>query len=207
MPSWLRVRFPEGLPSGDSVLIVDVDLDATVVEVGTAAPRASYRLVTLASIVGEHSRTAAASRELGEIGGQLPGGIRAERLARLLHSSAMAPLQEARVRHLRDLERRGLPSDDWWKALGVDCVVPGQENLDEFEARLAAVCRDSLTVVLTSDVARRPDVAPFFLEYYTECATRARGVPQTSVELLQALYQTFGVAVGDEAPAADRHGS
>lgn len=27
------------------------------------------------------------------------------------------------------------------------------------------------------------------------------------VELLQALYQTFGVAVGDEAPAADRHGS
>jgi tetratricopeptide (TPR) repeat protein len=183
MPSWLRDTFPEGLPPGDSVLVFDIDLDATVVEVGTAVPRASHRLVVLGSIVGEHSRTAVVSRELSEVVGQLPGGIRAERLERLVHSSAMTPLQEARVRHLRDLERRGLPSEDWWKALGFDCVVAGQENLDEFEARLAAVCRDSLTGVLTSAVARRPDIAPFFLEYYTECATRGRGGPQTSAAL------------------------
>src|SRR3989442_1514081 len=33
---------------------------------------------------------------------------------------------------------------------------------------------------LTTDIARRPDVAPFFLEYYTECANRAGVLPQSS---------------------------
>lgn len=179
-PSWLRDSFPEGLPPGDCILVVDVDLDATVVEVGTAAPHASHRLVMLASVVGEHSRAAAVSRELIEIAGQMPGAIRAERLVRLIQSAAMTPIQEARLRYLRDLEQRGLQSVDWWRALGTDCVVAGQENLEELEARLAGVCRDSLTGVLTSDIARRADVAPFFLEFYTECANRARGVPQTT---------------------------
>ena len=179
-PSWLRDTFPDGLPPCDSIIVVDIDLDTTAVEVGTAAPHASHRLVMLASVIGEYSRGFDVSRELPEILQQAPGAVRAERLERVIQAAGATGVQQARLIHLRDLERRGIPSAEWWAALGNDCVVSGQENLDGFEARLAAACRDSLTGVLTTDVARRPDVAPFFLESYTECTNRAGNVPKSS---------------------------
>lgn len=174
--NWLIEVAPDGLPVGDALLIVDVDLDAAAVEVGTAAPRSAVRLVKLASVVGQHSAYADVSVSL-EAARALPEGLpRATELRRLLESKDLAPVQRLRVGHLADLERRGVPSSDWWDALGRDCVIDGEVGLQELEAHLAGKCRDFLGQAIIADMARRPDVAPVFVALLAECSQRASRV-------------------------------
>ena len=173
-PSWLHDTFPNGLPPGEAILVVDVDLDATALEMGTATPRAACQLTLLASIVGEHASSAEISRALPEVLKLPEGAARAAQLSRLLEEDSTNDLQRARLNHLYTIERRGQPSADWWKALGKDCVVDGQDDIRDLEARLSGSCKDSLTNLLSTQAAQREDVAHLFLQFYAECSTRAQ---------------------------------
>ena len=172
-PNWWHDTFPDGLPSGDAILVVDLDLDATAIEVGTATPRTAYQLTLLASIVGEHASSAEISRALPKVLHLPEGTARAEQLRRLLENGSANELQRARLNHLYTLERRGQPSEDWWKVLGNDCVVDGQDDLRDLEARLSGSCKNSLTDLLSTTVAQREDIAPLFVQFYAACSSRA----------------------------------
>ena len=172
-PSWLHDTFPDGLPPGEVILVVDINLDATALEVGTATPRAACQLTLLASIVGEHASPAEISRALPEVLNLPEGVAREEQLRRLLEDGSTNELQRARLNCLLDLERRGQPSADWWKALGKDCVVDGQDDLRDLEARLSGFCKDSLANLLSTEAAQREDVAQPFVKFYAECSSRA----------------------------------
>ena len=172
-PSWLHDTLPDGLPPGDAILVADIDLNATAIEVGTATPQAACQLTLLASVVGEHSSSAELSRALPQVI-DLPEGVaRAERLRRLLEDSSANLLQRARLNYLYEIERHGQPSKDWWKALGNDCVVAGQNDLRDLEARLSGFCKNALTNLLSTDAAQRNDVAQLFVRFYSECSSRA----------------------------------
>ncbi len=64
-----------------------------------------------------------------------------------------------------------------------------------------------------SDHPHYADGEDVYKAYVADCQQLVRMILRfdpdnhDGVELLQALYQTFGVAVGDEAPAADRPAS
>ena len=174
--SWLHDTLPDGLPPGEAILVVDFDLDAAAVEVGTAVPRTISRLVVLSSIVGDQAPAAQFSRALSQIKKLPEGGARAEKLARALRTDPTNVLQKLRISYLHDLERRGQPSADWWKALGNDCIVDGQDDLQDLEARLSASCRNSLLDAVTIEAARRPDAAPLFFEFLAECNSRTEKI-------------------------------
>lgn len=167
-------------------MVVDLDVDATTVEVGTAAPRTICRLVVLTSVVGELADSANVSRALADIAQLTDSGERAERLTRLGEASGATVLQRLRLRHLEDLERRGVRSKEWWDALGSDCVIAGQDDLRGVEGRLAAACRDSLTSLLSTEIVRERDVAPLFLAFYAECEQRAGAFHSAPIERVVA---------------------
>jgi len=179
-PSLLRDSMPDGLPPGDALLVADLNLDATAIEVGTAVPRVACKLVSLASVVGEHSSSVVASRVLRSVASLPEGAARAEQIAQYLATSPTDRLQELRMNYLGDIERRGLPSAHWWSALGDDCVVTGQDDFEGMEARLAARCRDFLETVLSTEAAQRPELSRLLLQFYAECVKRAGSLEKAS---------------------------
>jgi len=176
MPSWLLDAMPRGLPSGDAILVVDVDLSVKAIEVGTAQPSSAARIVKLSSITYEHSEAALISQQLDVIHKLPSGSARAQALAQLLQNGFSNPLQQLRISHLRDIESRGTESTDWWNTIGSDCLVHGQADYPRLEGRLAAACRDELRKLLSAEAVRRDDVAQMFLSFYSECETRASRV-------------------------------
>src|SRR5262249_3459177 len=81
--------------------------------------------------------------------------------------------------------------EEWWHALGNDCIIDGQPDLEGLEARLCGICQAAFTGLLTTEAVQRTDVAPRFLALYSECMQRPtlmRSDPPTptttSVDLL-----------------------
>jgi predicted Zn-dependent protease len=169
VPSWIHDALPDGLPSEDAILLIDLDLDVTAVETGTALPQSSVRLVALASVVGEHSDAADVGRELATTETMMEGVFRAERLRLVGEARGATHLQRVRINHLSDLERRGVPCSEWWRVLGSDCIVGGQNDLRHLEGQLAATCRDELMRQLPPEAMGTACV----LQFYAECTRRS----------------------------------
>jgi tetratricopeptide (TPR) repeat protein len=170
-PNWLRDALPGGLPPGDAILIADIDLDVTAVEVATAAPGTSLRLVRLSSVrylpAGSVTATMDAFRVLPE------PAERVTQLARALESKSLDRLQEVRARTLLALDKRGVASTDQWEGLGFDCVLAGVPPLADLESGMAKAAADTLVGAAATKTARQPDVAPMLLEYLAECRKRS----------------------------------
>ena len=172
-PSWLNDTFPDGLPPGDSLLVVDIDLSVTTIQVGTSDPQTSTQLVALASIVGEESSTHEAARGFAEAERQSEGLARATCLAELMNRQALTGLQRERIRYLEERERRGVSSSKWWTALGTDCVIPGHGGLGELEGSLAVACCEDFGNLLVSAPMNTQDGASVFVEFFRECKKRS----------------------------------
>lgn len=172
IPNWLAERMPSGLPPGDAVLVVDLNLDVTAVEVGTASPRQPLQLVALASVVAEQSPAAEVSARLKQIGTRSEPGAMEQQLSSLLSASGIDPLQRLRIDYLRYLEAEGFASDGWWAALGVDCIIPGRPSIRQLEATLAATCSTELSKWFSSPLAQQSDTATALIAYLAECDRR-----------------------------------
>lgn len=172
MPDWLRDALPTGLPPGDSLLVVDVDLNVTAVEVATAVPRQALRLIAAVSVVAENSPSARTSAALKSIAAATASAERAQGLAALA-SLPKDTLQRLRIEHLQRLDNDGYPSEDWWRVVGRDCIIPGRPDLRMLEASLASTCLDELNKHLSSPAALIGDTPAALLGYLVECKTRA----------------------------------
>ncbi len=188
--SWLHDTFRDGLPPGDSLLVVDLDLSVTTVQVGTSDPEVSTKLVALSSIVGEESSAHEAARGLGEARRQSEGLPRATCLAEIATSEGLTELQRERLRYLEERERRGVPSADWWGALGKDCVIPGHGGLRELEGSLAAACCDHLGNLLVGARIGTKDGDSVFVEFFRECKSRSSGSATAVTESVGAEAQS-----------------
>ena len=142
--NWLRDAFPNGLPPGDIILVVDVDMDVTTVEVGTATPSQAIKLVRLCSIVADASPEFEVTKALMEIDELNSPEAKAQELKSLLTSSSATQLQKTCYDQLYQHERQGAPSDDWWDAIGKDIITAGIPSLIELESTLAASCNTHL---------------------------------------------------------------
>ncbi len=171
MSSWLHETLPNGLPAGDAILVADIDLDVTAVEVGTAVPGVSMRLVLLASIVGEHHPASEAARQMAEVRELGQSTARAAQLEELLRRP-LETLQRVRLDQLLTVEARGLPSEELWRELGRDCILPGLSSLRELEAQLSSRCSRYLTPLLGSSLTQKEEVAIPFMQYLAECNRR-----------------------------------
>lgn len=80
VPDWLVDTFPAGLPPGDTMLVVDINLDAPAVQVGTANPEPSVRLIQLGNIVAAKGDRAAWRRSMETIRKTPDSSIRAHEL-------------------------------------------------------------------------------------------------------------------------------
>lgn len=179
-PSWLLDTFPDGLPAGDAILVMDINMSVTAVEVGTSAPGTTSTLVALASVVGGASPFGAGSRELRAAAQVAAGATRAHCLHAISHSAQLDPLQLERLRYLETLERRGANTAVWWSALGSDCIIHSHDSLAALEGRLAATCCETLRKSLTAVATGDGDAARMFLEYYRQCDKRSNSGPQAS---------------------------
>src|SRR5208283_3926784 len=128
---WFREALPGGLPPGDALIVADVDLDVTAVEVGTATPKDPISWLRVASVVAEHSIEGEISRKVQSVGQLAEPAARALELRRILEHDRIAPLQGARIRQLAQVESRGVPSRDLWDAIGTDCGIPNAVALQE----------------------------------------------------------------------------
>lgn len=168
-PPGILSLLPQGLPPGDSLLVVDVDLDALAIEVGVSSPAMNTTLVRLADIVAErssdHERSAAfaAIRHLGE------PAARESELRKLADDPKATPLLRLRADQLAAMEHAGASSEQYWEAWGVDCTVAGRPPLAMLEAELAAACVSGLTDALPEIVRIGPERATEALSYLAEC--------------------------------------
>lgn len=172
---WFYQALPSGLPKGDSILIVDVDLQATAVQVGTATPHPPLKLIRLASITHENSLHFEVSKDLERIREMDEPGLRAHELQQLLKQTRASSLQQTRLEHLHSIESRGLSSSEWWDALGPDCLVHGQPSLRDLERRLATTCHEGINDILKSPSRVKPEVAAPLVDFLSVCLKRAGG--------------------------------
>lgn len=178
-PEWLHQALPTGLPRGEGILIADVDLEASAVQVGTVSPRHPLKLVTLASITYENSLQFSISKELQDIGQIEEPGVRSHELQQLLNRQQANSLQRTRLTHLQHLDSRGVPSSNWWDVMGNDCLVKEYTRLRDLERRLARTCQEAINDILKSTSASQPDIAPILVEFLGECVKRAGDKTET----------------------------
>ena len=172
-PSWMRDALPTGLPAGDNLLVVDLDLDTTAVEVGTADPHFSLQLIALRSLVPEHSEHYATVELLNEIRQHESADVRAVELADLLKSESLTPLQRLRFDLLYEQDRRGLAASDIWDALGHDYVLADIPPLAQLESQLAASCAEHLLENALRSAARNPETSQALVSFVSQCQERA----------------------------------
>ncbi len=172
--NWLSASFPAGLPSGDSYMVADVDLDVVAVEVGTARPAQALRLIELGSIVNEHSAAGNVSSTLAEIARLKDSAARAQELNSLLARGDAIELQRLRINHLYEQEKRGASTSEWWPVIGKDCVVKNSTSLRELEAKLAATCTQHLISIIGNVTKSRGDLSRNFVEFLAECERRGK---------------------------------
>lgn len=179
-PNWLRDALPRGLPAGDHILVVDLDLSVTAIEVGTSLPGEPLKLVKLASLVP--TTNAELSRALSSIRTVPDPIVRAARLKDLIDTGGVTSLQATRMEQLESLDRRGSPSEDWWKALGEDYFYHPGPSLKEFEATLAATCGEHLVKHALQKASKAPELSRDVLEFIVECQNRANSSPASTIE-------------------------
>ena len=169
-PNWLDDAFPNGLPAGDHLLIVDLDLSVTAVEVGTSIPGEPFKLVKLASLVPAND--AEVSRTLSSIHTVAEPISRAAQLSELINKEIASPLQTVRIEHLESLDRRGIPSGDWWKVLGDDYLYDPGPSIKELESRLAATCSEYLLRHGLQKASKESELSHELLGFVVECQNR-----------------------------------
>ena len=180
-PNWLNTALPTGLPAGDSILVVDIDLDTTAVEVGTASPNHAMHLVSLQSIVPESSREFMCSERLTSAQKEESSDARAWELEDLLKSPELTPLQRVRLEFLYDQERRGVATGEWWKALGADCVVSDIPNLRDLEGKRAAACAEYLMEVALQSAPDNAEISHELLTFIRSCKSKSANSIGTEV--------------------------
>ena len=174
-PNWLRDALPQGLPVGDHLLVVDLDLSVTAVEVGTSIPGEPLKLIRLASLVPvTNSETSRALKSIRTV----PDSIaRAAQLRYLIATGGASSLQAVRIEQLERLDRRGHPSQDWWETLGEDYLYHPGPSLKDLEATLAATCSEYLVRHALQKASKAPELSRDVLEFIVECQNRANSVP------------------------------
>ena len=179
-PNWLRDALPRGLPVGDHLLVVDLDLSVTAVEVGTSIPGEPLKLVKLASLVPANN--AETSIALSSIRAILDPIARAAQLKDLIDTGGTSSLQAIRMEQLEGLDRRGSPSEDWWEALGEDYLYHPGPSLKELEAMLAATCSEHLVKHALQKASKTPELSRDVLEFIVECQNRASSSPASPIQ-------------------------
>ena len=181
-PDWITQAMPEGLPRGDSVLVVDVDTAAKTVQVGTANPRRAFNLVRLASITYEKSSHYRISCELKRIAAIPESSVRSHEMQELLKSGNPDKLHSQRIQRLNDQDSRGIPSDAAWSTLGQDCVIGNLERLSGLEKALAKTCTEGINSMLSAyDLA--DDSALVLVRFQQECQKRIGGSKTNPFEI------------------------
>ena len=171
-PNWLYDALPNGLPLGDHLLVVDLDLAVTAVEVGTSIPGEPLALVKLASLVPANN--AVVSSAMSSIHAVTEPMSRAAQLSELVDKGMASPLQAIRVEQLESLDRRGSPSEDWWEALGDDCIYDPGPSLNELEAALAATCSEHLLSHGLQKASKASELSHELLGFVVECQNRGK---------------------------------
>jgi len=172
MPNWFGDAMPQGLPPGDSLLIVDVDPTVATVEVGTALPERALHLVCVQSVLSAESQALMHAETMRSIRDIESSDARAAELRSLRGAAGLTLLQQHRIEHLHKQERQGVDTKLWWEVIGDDCICSEVISLDELEAQLAARCRDDLMDVLPS-VSGRVDTAQDLVNFLSLCQSRA----------------------------------
>lgn len=188
-PNWLSDTLPNGLPPGDGILVLDLDLDVTTVEVSTATPRYPFQLVALRSIIPEGSDKYQSLQAIEEIRNIQTSEGRAQELSKLLKSEPLTDQQKIRFEFLYELEKRGSPSEDWWTVLGSDCAAMGIAELRQLEARLAKSCNAYLLENGISSAAHSPDASQSLVKFMGQCQDRA-AIAETVLEPVAKERQT-----------------
>jgi hypothetical protein len=164
-PDWFREALPEGLPPGDGILVADVDLDVKAIEVGTAVPSTPIRWFRLASVVAENSSEGDVAQAL-KLARKLPEpAARASELRSLLSRAKPSEFQSIRIKHLVEVESRGIPAEDLWNTISTDVVVPHLETLRDLESRLTGIAQTELAKLFVSPAARNPETAQQLVQY------------------------------------------
>lgn len=140
------------IPTGDAILVVDIDLDNTAPQSGVVNPSKTMRLVALSAITH-----AAASEHradtvplLSEVGAQTDTGVREYLLSRLLSSEGLSDVERLKVSHLASLVAKGTDHADWWRVLGTDCVLNDSVSLETLERGFALRCGPVLQGLLAN---------------------------------------------------------
>ena len=178
-PNWLLDALPRGLPVGDHLLVVDLDLSVTSVEVGTSIPGEPLKLVKLASLVPANN--AETSTELSSIRTVPDPLARAAQLKDLIDTGGVSSLQAVRIEQLERLDRRGSPSNDWWEALGEDYFFHPGPSLKDLEAALAAACSEHLVRHALQKASQTPELSRDVLGFIVECQNRANSTPAAPI--------------------------
>ncbi len=173
--NWFRDTFPEGLPPGDALLVVDVDLDVTAVETGVANPSHGFELVSLASVVGEFDQRVARSRDLAAACdlGKTPEE-RANLLQELTTRGYVTKTMRRRADRLLYDASRGLPSESAIAQLGTDCIVDAVGSLEQLEDELGAHCRSALEDLMETASTDEDGVGAALLEMWKRCKKREK---------------------------------
>ena len=179
-PNWMRDALPNGMPPGDSLMVVHIDLDVTAVEVDTASPNHAIQLVALKSIVSEHSEHVESARQLEEIRVLGSSDARALELAQILRSPSLTNLQRVRFNYLYEQDRRGLSSTSLWESLGADCVMAGIPPLIDLERTLAASCVEQLLAGALGSASQSPATSQELLTFVSRCQSKAGGAKPTA---------------------------
>lgn len=173
--NWLRDVLPIGLPPGDHVLVADLNLNVTAVEVGTSNPGIPLELVKLESVVASSSSGAMLAKELTEIRKLDDTTVKTTRLGEILKTLSPSELHRLRVEHLHRQEKRGLPSEHVWSAIGDDWVVAGIETLADLEASLSGTCKEYLLENGLRVGTRKNNLTTDVVTYVSECQKRSKG--------------------------------
>jgi TolB-like protein len=197
-PNWLRDALPRGLPPGDSLLVVDVDLDVTAVEMGTAVPHYALRLVALKAVIPQLSNEFQITETVKDIKNIQTSEGKSQELSNLLKSESLTPLQKTKFDFLCEQEKRGVPDEDWWQVLGSDCIAAGIPSLQQLEATLAKSCNEHLLESGVLSPERSPETSQDLVKFMAQCQTRG-GATATTLRPTPAARVTSTINRESEA--------
>jgi len=152
---WWSAPIEGRMPPGDGLLIVDVDLANRSPQVSVANPLPTLLLRSIVAVVGEQGATSPIriAAALPDIAGRRDATVQESLLGELLQREAPTAIQGVKLRHLRSLAGNGTVAE-WWKVLGVDCVLSQLPDIQTLEASLAAACLPLLDATLNSLVIK-----------------------------------------------------
>ena len=209
MVAWVKDRrfanpfndmFPTGLPEGDALLMVDLNLAVRAVHVGVSTPQKAGSVVKISAITYANQNATVLAEKIAEIKQLSDSTERAQGTEDTLTVSMGNSLQRMKYNYLLELDRRGIPeATASWEVFGQDIILDDVQGLENLESNLAEYCYHELESLFGTIPLDSPGVDLAYMGLRKACASKFRArhsFPQSADPYKKGILPGFQEHLG-----------